>query len=315
MNCRQAEERLMLRIYDELPPEEAEALDGHLATCESCRRELAALRALEETLALAPPPEPPAQLLAETRQRLAASLDAEARKQWFPRLFSAFRGPLAAAAMLIAGVGLGGLGGYQMGAKAHPTPMPVRTAVLFPEGSAPVASVSSVAPQPNGKGVVVGFNRLVPESATGSTDDPAIRQLLAMGIQSPTGPDVQDNSVRLLADACSHGPQCDDSRVLSGLMTAARYDGDATLRGRALNDLEPYISQDMRVRDVVLDSLMHDASPEVRAQAINMLSPVESDTSVRQVLHNVSNSDQDPGIRSRSRTMSKDASDVGLQIQ
>jgi hypothetical protein len=71
----------------------------------------------------------------------------------------------------------------------------------------------------------------------------------------------------------------------------------------------------MRVRDVVLDSLMHDTSPEVRAQAINMLSPVESDSSVRQVLHNVSNSDQDPEIRSRSRTMSKDASDVGLQIQ
>jgi hypothetical protein len=317
--CAQAEELLMLRIYDELPLEDAEALDAHLATCENCRRELAALRALEETLALAPPPEPPAQLLAETRQRLAVSLDDEARRQWLPRLlsgsFQAFRTPLAAAAMLIAGVGFGGFGGYQLGVKAHPVPPPAQTALLVPEGNSPVASVSSVAPQPDGKGVVVGFNRLVPESTVGSTDDPAIRQLLAMGIQSPTGPDVQDNSVRMLADACSHGPQCDDGRVLSGLMTAARYDGDAILRGKALNDLEPYISQDMRVRDVVLDSLMHDTSPEVRAQAINMLSPVESDSSVRQVLHNVSNSDQDPEIRSRSRTMSKDASDVGLQIQ
>jgi hypothetical protein len=60
---------------------------------------------------------------------------------------------------------------------------------------------------------------------------------------------------------------------------------------------------------------MHDNSPEVRAQAIHMLSPVEADSSVRQVLHNVSTTDQDPLIRRMSRSMDQTANDVGLQIQ
>jgi hypothetical protein len=319
MKCEEAQEQLMLRLYDELPPEEAEALDAHLAGCEECRRELASLRALGETLSSEPPVEPTASLLAATRRNLAASLDVEVRRRWLPRLlsgnFTTLRhAPLAAAAMLLAGVGLGGFSGYVAGVKAHAAPAAATTTVLVPRENSPVASVSSVAPQPDGK-VMVSYNRLVPETTAGSTDDPAIRQLLAMGIQSPTGPEVQDDSVRLLADACSHGPQCDDSRVRGALMTAARYDGDPLLRGKALTGLEPYITEDTRVRDAVLESLMHDNSPEVRVQAVHMLSPVEADSSVRQVLHNVSNSDQDPQVRSLSRRMAIDASDVGLQFQ
>lgn len=318
--CQQAEERLMLRLYDELPPEESEALDAHLAGCENCRRELAALRALEETLEQEPPAEPSTRLLAETRRGLHAALDAEARRRWLPRLlsgnFATLRlAPLGAAAMLLMGIGVGGFGGYHLALQAHAAPAPPTSTALMSPATAPIASVSSVAPQADGKGVTVSYNRLIPESTTGSTDDPAIRHLLAMGIQSPVDPQVQDDSVRLLADSCSHGVQCDDALVRGALMTAARYDGDPALRGMALNGLEPYITQDTRVRDAVLESLMHDNSPEVRAQAINMLSPVESDSSVRQVLHNVSNTDQDPQIRSMSRTMARDANDAGLQIQ
>jgi hypothetical protein len=323
--CPGSEERLILRLYDELPAEDAAGLDDHLAHCENCRRELAALRALEETLATQPAAEPSAMLLAETRRHLAHALDAEAKHRWFPRLIfprlidnvcRTFTGaPLALAAMLLAGVGIGGWSGFQLGLTHRPAAPAVKTAVLVPQADAPIASVSSVTPQPDGKGIVVSYNRLVPESTTGTTDDPAIRRLLAMGIQSPTGPEVQDNAVRLLADACSHGVECGDNLVRGALMTAARYEGDAELRTRALDGLEPYIAQDTRVRDAVLEAVIHDRSPEVRAQAMNMLSPVEADSSVRQVLHNVSNSDRDPEIRSMSRSMAQNASYVSLQIQ
>lgn len=327
LSCAQAEERLMLRLYDELPPEDAEALDAHLTGCENCRRELAALRALEETLDAEPSQEPSPNLLAETRHLLADALDAGSTKRGRPALLNrlaftlrpAFAGrraaPLAAAAMLLAGIGLGGFSGYQIGLRKHiPSPSPA-TVVLNPVATSPIASVSSVLPQPDGKSVMVRYNRLVPESQTGSTDDPAIRSLLAMGIQTPTGPEVQDDAVRLLADACIHGPKCNDAQVRGALMSAARYEGDADLRGAALNGLKPYIADDTRVRDVFLESLMHDRSPAVRTQAIHMLSPVEADSSVRQVLHNVSMSDEDPEIRSMSRSMYQDANDVGLQIQ
>ena len=57
---------------------------------------------------------------------------------------------------------------------------------------------------------------------------------------------------------------------------------------KALEGLQPYVAEDQRVRDAVLAALMHDASADVRIQAISMLEPVDSDTSVRQVMRTVS---------------------------
>lgn len=334
ISCALAEERLMLRLYDELPPEEAEALDAHLAGCENCRRELAALRALGETLAAEPADDPSQQLLAATRERLDAALD-EAAQQKTPLRESFIRryvqpmfaplqvsgqgfraAPFAVAAMLLAGVGAGGFSGYQLGVKVHPAAAATtKPSELVPVANSPIASVSGIAQQGDGKSVMVRYNRLVPESVTGSADDPNIRQLLAMGIQNPTGPEVQDDAARTLAESCTHGPECDDTRLRGALLTAARYDGDAQLRSKALNSLEPYIAEDMRVRDMALYSLTHDASNQVRSTAMEMLHPVEADSSVREVLQNVSNSDHDPAIRTQSEKMSRDASDIGLQIQ
>ncbi len=332
LTCAEAAERMMLRLYGEEPGtehDEAEdaALNQHLALCEECRRELASLRALEETLATIPAVEPSPQLLSETRSRLSAALDAEAERpfhRWFggtsaaPLLlnFQALRtAPFAAAAMLLLGVGVGSLGGYRVARQVPEDRPSAQINDPMPQTGAPIASVSSVEPQPDGKGITVSYNRLVPETATGSADDPLIRQVLARGVQSPTDPAVQDNSTRLLTDACNHGPQCDDANVLSALMTAARYGGDPALRSEALHGLEPYVASDMRVRDAVLSAVTSDHSPQVREVAMRMLSPVETDSSVRQVLHNVSMSDRDPGIRDLSRNMSQQASDVGMQIQ
>ena len=70
---------------------------------------------------------------------------------------------------------------------------------------------------------------------------------------------------------------------------------------KALEGLEPYVAEDMRVRDAVLEALLNDSDPRIRAQAITELEPVEADTSVRQVLSTVANSDHNPHIRTVSR--------------
>jgi hypothetical protein len=46
---------------------------------------------------------------------------------------------------------------------------------------------------------------------------------------------------------------------------------------------------------------MSDGDSHIRTAAINILGPVEADTSVRQVLHTVSNTDVNPYIRNVSR--------------
>ncbi len=311
----------MLRLYGELPPDEAVALDEHLANCENCSRELASLRALEETLAENAPPDASMGLLADTRMRLSAALDAEPHRgyrRWFPQaMFSnvqALRSAPFAVAMLLIGAGAGSLGGFRYAQQGASKAQSARITDPIAQANTPIESVSSVSPQPDGAGITVSYNRLVPESATGLASDPFIRRVLAMGVQNPTNPAVQDNATRLLAQTCDNG-QCNDSSVLSALMTAARYGGDPSLRTQALHGLAPFIAQDTRVRDAVLGSVTSDSSAQVRAEAVRMLSPVETDSSVRQVLHNASTGDSDPEIRGLSRSMSQAATDAGLQIQ
>ena len=74
-------------------------------------------------------------------------------------------------------------------------------------------------------------------------------------------------------------------------MVALRYDNSAKVREKALEGLEPYVAEDVRVRDAVLEALLNDSDPAIRTAAIGLLEPVEADTSVRQVLYSVSNSD------------------------
>jgi hypothetical protein len=73
------------------------------------------------------------------------------------------------------------------------------------------------------------------------------------------------------------------------------------VREKALEGLESYVAEDVRVRDAVLQALLNDSDPRIRSEAINILEPVEADTSVRQVLSSVADSDQNPHIRTVSR--------------
>ena len=70
---------------------------------------------------------------------------------------------------------------------------------------------------------------------------------------------------------------------------------------RPSKDLQPYVADDVRVRDAVLEAVLNDSDPAIRTAAIGLLEPVDADTSVRQVLYSVSNSDDNPQIRNVSR--------------
>jgi hypothetical protein len=84
-------------------------------------------------------------------------------------------------------------------------------------------------------------------------------------------------------------------------MTALLHDKNAGVREKALQGLEPYVADDVNVRNALLQALLTDNDPKVRTESINLLEPVEADTSVRQVLYSVSNTDDSPQIRNVSR--------------
>jgi hypothetical protein len=132
-------------------------------------------------------------------------------------------------------------------------------------------------------------------------DDPEIRQLLMIASQNSQSPTVRDDSVGLLVSECRAGHSCQAPGIREALMVLLRYDTDNGVRAKALEGLQPYVAEDVQVRNAVLEALLNDSDPRIRTSAISTLEPVEADTSVRQVLHTVADSDENPHIRTVSR--------------
>ena len=84
-------------------------------------------------------------------------------------------------------------------------------------------------------------------------------------------------------------------------MYGLRYDPNPGVRLKALGALGPYVKNDVRVRDAVLESLMNDSNAGLRIQALHLLEPVSADSSVRVVLQKLAQNDQSPYIRSQAR--------------
>jgi hypothetical protein len=163
--------------------------------------------------------------------------------------------------------------------------------------------------------VQVKYNRLVPEMMQGSLDDPQIRQVLMLGTKLASSNEVHADSVALLANECKVGHSCEETDggkndIRATLVSSLRYDKSATVRLRALDGLQPYVARDVQVRNAVLSALMHDKSAEVRTEAVSLLTPVEADSSVRQVLQTVSSSDVNPAIRTASYQVLQGSADI-----
>jgi anti-sigma factor RsiW len=329
MNCEVAHERIVLAAYGELADEQVHELERHIAICPECGRERELVHALKTLAGAYPVVEPSPNLVARSRLRLEEALDALPAKSLTARLFSRLRGgfaslraaPVAAGLVLMLGLGGGALGGYQLAAHRPPrvSAMAVQqstTAQLLPAAPtaiakekpsepvseiANVANISAIVRQPNSRMVEVSFNQMVPQRVKGSLDDPAIQQLLMLASENATSEGVRDDSVGLLAAECKSGHRCQQPGMRDALMVALRYGQDANVREKALEGLEPYVAEDIRVRNAVLETLMNDSDPRIRTISINVLEPVEGDSSVRQVLYSVSTSDENPQIRNVSR--------------
>jgi hypothetical protein len=314
--CEAVQRDIALAVYGDLPDDAAHRLEHHLAECGHCRQELEAVQGLRQAMSLYPMLDPSPNLLTRTRLRLEEALDAVPRSGWMTRVVDRFfsgiarvqSAPVMASVFLVVGLGAGGFGGYRAGHKDLPPPTPpVQIADRNDAESdgikvGNIQSIEVLKDKPGGESVRIGFERLVPETMTGSLDNPEIRELLLRGAESRVDPDVRASSVDALV-ACLAGRQCDDGKVKDAMMLTVRHDKDPGVRLKALEGLKPYVAQDREVRNVVLHALLKDSDSNVRTKAVDLLQPVESDTSVRQVLHSVADTDQNPYLRNVSRQM------------
>jgi hypothetical protein len=323
MNCEVAHERIVTAAYGELPDDEARELERHIEECAECHADREQMLALQVLAGALPVMEPDANLVTRARLRLEDSIDALPPRHWYERIALRVRNgmaglqaaPVAALLVLVIGVAGGSFGGYQLAQRHSPaapttaTASPAVTAtanvtaqpVAANTASSSVANISSITRQPNSEIVDVAYNEVVPRHVTGSLDDPAIRHLLMMASENQASARVRGDSVSLLASECKIGHSCQPEGIRDALIAALLYDSSPTVREKALAGLQPYVEQDVRVRNAVLQALMNDNDPRIRSTSIGMLTPVEADTSVRQVLNTVSTSDDNPHIRYVSR--------------
>jgi hypothetical protein len=319
MKCEMAQEQIVMWTYGELEDELAAGLERHLSECEACQSEMVGMRGMEDGLALLPVVEPSPNLVAQSRMRLDEALDQERPHGLMTRLranlfrWTGFMQGAPALAVLLVGVGFVG-GDFALRYRIAHQPRPVAAVTMTNSTQGAIANVSGIVQTPNSELVQVKYNRVVPEVMQGSLDDPQIRQLLMMGMRAGTNEGVRTDSVALLAGECKQGHECerteDGNGVRSALMVSLRYDKDASVRLKALGGLSRYVDKDQRVRDAVLESLMHDANASVRKQAIALLEPVQTDSSVRQVLRTVSTQDENPYIRTASYEALQGAADI-----
>jgi hypothetical protein len=293
--------------FAELAETELLALDEHLAGCRECQAEMAATAAFYRALSLTRQPEPTPSLLARARMRLDATLDENAHQSAAAHLlqqvaFSAGRlraSPGLASALLLVGLMTGGYAGYRVGHAVHNQ----EQGALVLERLPAIADVSSIVRDPGSEQVEVHFDRREPDSFSGSLDDPAIRRLLMFAMQHGADPLVRNDSFELLANECRHGHGCSGGPVRGALLSVLHTDRNPQVRLMALDGLEPYIAEDMEVRDGVVRAMLADTNADVRIEAIRLLTPVEVDSSVRRALHAVASSDGDPLIRNASQQM------------
>jgi len=337
MKCEIAQQNMVFAGYGELHDEQIDGLEEHLAGCEACRQEFESLKLLQERLSLYPMVEPSPNLLAQSRMRLDEELDQIPAHGFLTHVRSLFFGSIASVrsspALTVLLVGVGFFGGYfSFQYQAANAPRLPGATHLTKEADSKVASISGIVRTPDSEIVQVNYNRVVPETVQGSLDEPEIRKLLMIGSLDGSNSTVRESSVALLAGECIAGHRClatpraglqtasqtqavadgiaDSDDIRGALLVALRYDQSPAVRLKALEGLEPYVAKDKRVRDAILESMMHDPSMIVRQADFKAIPPVQSDSSVRQVLRTLSVEDQNPYIRTASYNALQSSGDI-----
>lgn len=308
MKCDWVRQNIVFYVYNELEDDARYEVEQHLARCPECATELKATRKFHATLSEMPVAEPTPNLLAASRMRLQEALETTRPGAFWHRLIvepgtwlrQIRLSPALAAAIFIVGFGggigatynfLSGRGNVIVGGGQIIEP-PVQTV-----DSSAITGIRSVTQEPGSNRVSIKYDTVSTQEAQGSLNDQRIQQLLLFAAHNNYNSGVRMDSVDVLTQAP------DDSRVREALLYALQNDSNAGVRLKAIDGLSGFVRQDPQVRDGVLRALISDTNSGVRMQALRLVEPMKADSNVRSVLTRLSQTDQNPSIRSQARTM------------
>jgi putative zinc finger protein/HEAT repeat protein len=302
MNCDWVKENVALYVYDELPDDQRHELERHVERCDSCGVELGAYRAFHQAVNTLPKAEVSPNLLAASRMRLSEVLeDAEQHRGWRRFTFD-FAGWLhqarLAPAMIVALLMIGFAGGAMTTWKMAQSATRGGTEATVPQPAATessIAGIRAITQDPQSSSVRIKYDTLQPQTVQGDLNDPRIQQLLLFAARNNYNSGVRMDSVDILRQ------KPEDEKVREALIFSLKYDNNPGVRLRALEAMRDYVKSDTNVRDAVVEALVHDSNAGVRSMAISLVQPVKADSSVREVLKHLAETDKNPYIRSESR--------------
>ena len=277
MNCEWVRTAIPLYFYGELPPEQEERMEDHLAGCEACRREMERQQTLASALDRREMAAPEG-LLAECREDLMAAVARNQApaghsvqphagpsiREGFRALMAGLRGlrqPIGAVALVAFG--------YFSAQLAGRVPRAGRSEA----GAEPVVSrVRSVLPDASGR-VQIALDEVRPRVVSGRLEDQNIQRLLMAAAREENNPGVRVESVDLLKGHAG------SAEVRVALLNAVAHDENPGVRLKALEGLKSFAG-DAQVRKTLAQVLLRDENPGVRIQAIDMLTASRDDSMV-----------------------------------
>jgi hypothetical protein len=273
MDCRDVTELAVERLTGEAGEKARAALSAHLATCERCREEMAALESVWAKLG----GDPDATLRPEFRRRTLALLDAEILRQRVrtfrprPRLAS----PLAQAAALLLAGGLGYLAARALPSSttrvgAAPVVAPTAAALPDLQASPRLSNVSYQTAGHDGR-VGIGFDVTTRHTVVGRPDDPEVAKLLAYLVsRNAETAGEKSRAIELVSEHYGAGSPAASPEILAALSNTLRKDPNPGVRKKAADALANF-TMSPEIRTVFLEALRSDKNPAVRLVAVDAL--------------------------------------------
>ena len=281
MDCREALEISVARAAGEAADARSAELDAHLESCESCRREAAALDETWERIALADP-----EVTTAFRERTIGRMEeALARRNvvaFRPRTFR--RPALQAAALVVAGAG-GFLLARAASPGARPFPGAAATPVSFavvPERQLDVSRVGldlsgnprllNVAFRPaeaDGR-LSISFDVTTRYVVTGRPEDKAVSSLLAYVVNAQSATEgARGRAIDLVAKELGE-KAASSPEIVDVLVRTLREDRNPGVRKKAAEALVQ-LPPSPAIRDALALALKQDTNPAVRMIAVDGL--------------------------------------------
>jgi hypothetical protein len=272
MECRELTEYALARLLGEAPSPEREELEAHVAGCDSCRAELAALEETWETLGA----DLDAPVTPEFRARTVEILEDEMARRRI-RTFrpgARVRRVLAQAAAIVVAAGLGfvaakgGIGGLtKPGNAAAPTGS---AGTSWPDLSKnPRLTNVSYRTDSDGR-VAIEFDATTHRSITGRPDDPRVSSLLAYLLSRNETAGERSRAIELVSQNFGPGAAVASPEIVSALATTVKRDRNPGVRKKAAEALASFRSTP-EIRAALLEALASDPNPGVRLVAVDAL--------------------------------------------